>query len=1211
MATVGRARGRTVSPSAPANPAVSGTTLSWDAVSVAADLAPGLTYEVYRKRADETAFTLFGSTTSTSLANIGTGGVGGVLSFQVKAKVYGWRSAASATALADFSQGNVPGQVTGLAVTTGGFLSWDLTPDATHWTIYRQQDSSPGFESVGMAMNAGDPTWQDPDVSGFTGAYSYYVVAGNIAGDGTPSATVGVTYSTPSLGNNIVTPFDTVYDWGQTGNVTKTAATGNWSDSTKFTPSGVPGSGDTVLIPVGVTMTMDATAGVAKCVAVKGNLFFPTAANSKLTVTHLYVYSTGYLRVGTTGTPVAAANTAEIVIRDTALDTTPDPRQHGNGIVCFGKFEACGASKTHRLRCTVAPVAGATSLTFGSTPSGWRDGDKLVVHETAQVLDHTSAPWQTDLPLVSGTPSSGTVNLQGALTYNHPGAVNAETGATDYLGWVGNLTRNVKVYSENPTGTRGHIYCSMACDVDVRRVEFRGLGRTGCHPFNNSTFVNGVATSIGQNQQGKYALHFHRVMGRVDVTPQATVEDCVFAEFDKTAYPVGTTANANVPPRWACNLHGITDAVFNRNVIFNCSGSGVFNGEDGSECRNQITDNLIVRVLGTGGRPDERGGELGYEGGHIWLRSPDNYVTGNVCAEGSVVATTRPAMGITYYARLQISAMVPNFPGADQTNMGEVTMTDLTSLPIPTGGNENNELWGCGFYPWSVQSYGVSPHVNADWCEVNDLKVLNFCGYCIYNYETHKIRYNNYVVRADADGIRYRNESPIGLFSGDYVAGDHEFVNASIIGARSGIDFPNIGSWAKARFVVKDSHFHCYYNFFNCRIYYNAEIVNSKPIRKVIDNCTSTILFGGTVDLGSVFGPPGHFNSPPPNFQRGFNHDAQIDLCYVYDWNGTPGDDFIIYWDTAERGDSIAQRRQDAGAAGAVRDSGPPEAGMTNLTSWQQHRACHGGRLPPASPTTKTGFNRVVTGPILTDWLPADLTGYASGIESATHRLWNYTDNTYGPPYGGVDNDSGVGWVESPWAPFGDGTDSWKQATSGSRPTYRKNPARFEFDGGDYLQRAVALSLTGPFTLYVVGSYTASALYAIFGNTTDASGIEITAANTVKVYTAGSSVTSAAVTRTTGRHFWRLTRDGSNVIKFRSDEQGDTTVGTLSGTITINTLGARQQAGAFVASGQTFETHTLSTSALAHGGSDDLAVRAYITAADRGFSANAALSDLA
>lgn len=43
--------------------------------------------------------------------------------------------------------------------------------------------------------------------------------------------------------------------------VTKTASTGNWNTSGTWSPSGVPSSGDSVVIPAGVTVTVNCNCG--------------------------------------------------------------------------------------------------------------------------------------------------------------------------------------------------------------------------------------------------------------------------------------------------------------------------------------------------------------------------------------------------------------------------------------------------------------------------------------------------------------------------------------------------------------------------------------------------------------------------------------------------------------------------------------------------------------------------------------------------------------------------------------------------------------------------------------------------------------------------------------------------------------------------------------------------------------------------------------
>ena len=57
--------------------------------------------------------------------------------------------------------------------------------------------------------------------------------------------------------------------WCSTASAANTASTGNWSDGTKWTDGSKPGADDDVVIPTGVTMTIDENA-VCRSITLQG-----------------------------------------------------------------------------------------------------------------------------------------------------------------------------------------------------------------------------------------------------------------------------------------------------------------------------------------------------------------------------------------------------------------------------------------------------------------------------------------------------------------------------------------------------------------------------------------------------------------------------------------------------------------------------------------------------------------------------------------------------------------------------------------------------------------------------------------------------------------------------------------------------------------------------------------------------------------------------
>ena len=75
--------------------------------------------------------------------------------------------------------------------------------------------------------------------------------------------------------------------------VTKTAASGDWNVAGTWSPAGVPGSGDDVIIPLGVTVTSAASITSIKSITINGTLTITGDLTfGDLAATYVYVYGT-------------------------------------------------------------------------------------------------------------------------------------------------------------------------------------------------------------------------------------------------------------------------------------------------------------------------------------------------------------------------------------------------------------------------------------------------------------------------------------------------------------------------------------------------------------------------------------------------------------------------------------------------------------------------------------------------------------------------------------------------------------------------------------------------------------------------------------------------------------------------------------------------------------------------------------------------------
>src|SRR5262249_11976838 len=295
---------------------------------------------------------------------------------------------------------------------------------------------------------------------------------------------------------------------------------------------------------------------------------------------------------------------AEVVCADVPFDLSRDPSQYGHGLIGLGKVTMHGAVKSDTfVRLAAEPHAGDTTLLLEAPVSGWQVGDRLVLPDTHQLqwfeqhlYDYNYLP-QWELPALAAISADGrTITLAAPLQFDHLGSRNPD-GALEFLPHVGVLSRNVVVKSANPLGTRGHTMFLDRADVDVRYVQFSGLGRTQVGGTDDTTYDEaGNVTHLGSNQSGRYPVQFLHLYG-----PAATPADGYQYTF------VGNAVLCPVTPmafKWGIDVNDSHYGLIKDNVLYNWAGAGVVT-EAGNESYNVFEHNFVVRVLGDGARDGE------------------------------------------------------------------------------------------------------------------------------------------------------------------------------------------------------------------------------------------------------------------------------------------------------------------------------------------------------------------------------------------------------------------------------------------------------------------------------------------------------------------------------------------------------------------------------------------------------------------------------
>jgi hypothetical protein len=393
------------------------------------------------------------------------------------------------------------------------------------------------------------------------------------------------------------------------GTANKTAAnSGNWSSPSTWTGNSLPSNDDRILIPSGITVTVDGMIPQefkSVRIANGGKLEFATNVNTELRTEYLFNGMTGTLEIGTSSNKIATGVKASLVFAERGGTTnSEDPSRFAPGAVLMGTTTMHGADKTSWLALQVHPSAGATQFVLKSAPVGWEIGDQLVVAGTDPITNasiSSTSEFERDEVVTITSVSGNTVTFTPALVRDHK----APAEASDLDVHVANLSRNIVISSENTSVTslsgdfrkpRGHMMFMHTLNVDVRYVEANNLGRTDKNiilddwDFEDLDRAQNTGQAVpngGRNPRGRYSFHFHRggldtsVFPAKPITPLPTpahVEGCV----------------VNNDPGWAYVNHS-SRVNFIKNVSYNVVG-GAYNTEAGNETGSFI-ENIAIRTV--------------------------------------------------------------------------------------------------------------------------------------------------------------------------------------------------------------------------------------------------------------------------------------------------------------------------------------------------------------------------------------------------------------------------------------------------------------------------------------------------------------------------------------------------------------------------------------------------------------------------------------
>jgi hypothetical protein len=466
---------------------------------------------------------------------------------------------------------------------------------------------------------------------------------------------------------------------------------GSWSDRSVWSDGSVPGDGAQVEIGHRVVFDLPDSARIV-CIAVPvgGTLAWSPAAQTRLKVGTVLVR--GGLEIGTPSAPVTGR--AEIVILDAPLDTVTDPNRFGTGLLVTdaATVSVYGAPRTPAfVRLSTEPKAGDASLALAAGVTGWQAGDEVVLPDSR----YKPVGRQTEYRALQVSPPAGanSVLLSSPLAYAHPGARAYPAAPPELLPHVGNLTRSILFRSENPAGTRGHVFFSKRAKVAVHFARFQDLGRTVVTTAaGNVTYDDqGNPIALPANQNGRYPFHFHRVDG-----PPPGGHLPSGWQFEA----IGNVVVGG--PKWGLVIHDSHYGLAEGNIVNRVTGCGAVY-EDGTETGSLIRGNFIVDIPGPGVTVTEKlDGEFGKRGCGIWTQTGFGGLVNNVVAAVKDVGIFLNRSGPNAASQGAVTVYLPKWQGAD-TTAGEVMPKSSRGAPIPdTRGNEVYNAGGGGFETWRM-----------------------------------------------------------------------------------------------------------------------------------------------------------------------------------------------------------------------------------------------------------------------------------------------------------------------------------------------------------------------------------------------------------------------------------------------------------------------------------------------------------------------------
>ncbi|KAG2496270.1 hypothetical protein HYH03_005503 [Edaphochlamys debaryana] len=367
-----------------------------------------------------------------------------------------------------------------------------------------------------------------------------------------------------------------------------------WSRNSTWGGGPLPGDGDWVRIPEGITVLLDISPPPLDMVVLEGNLVFDDTADYINLQTRYILVMGGNLTIGTAEKPYPGRANITMLGGPNSRDL---PMYGGKAIgVREGVVTLYGKPKIpHYTNLNQTVRKGGNSITINGDVN-WEVGDTIVIATSSWNGTEADEAVVTAIDKVS-VPGCVVLSLDRAMLYDHVGAIHTQPGAADLdmRAEVAVLTRNVLFTGD--WQSRKYMYGATLMVNSPRNMP-RALIR----------FDNVEVTQSGQAfRLGRYSLHWHM---HGDVNYQSWVRGCA----------IHHTYNR------AITIHGTHRAIIQNVTAYRTMGHTFFL-EDGIESGNLIENNIGIDVrasdalLNTDTTPAV-----------FWITNPNNTVRNNVAA---------------------------------------------------------------------------------------------------------------------------------------------------------------------------------------------------------------------------------------------------------------------------------------------------------------------------------------------------------------------------------------------------------------------------------------------------------------------------------------------------------------------------------------------------------------------------------------------------